>query len=85
MANTLDDTLKVVPAQLSFLSIYNPTLATSDENFKEQILFYFSRLAYERRKTDKNDAFVESRLGEDEHEKLRQIGLAQGMVNFAKY
>ena len=30
---------RVVPAQLSFLAIYNPALGDSDETFHKQIVF----------------------------------------------
>ena len=36
---------RVVPAQLSFLAIYNPALGDSDETFHKQIVFYYSRAA----------------------------------------
>ena len=81
---------RIIPAQLSFLAIYNPTFATSEENLQDQILFYTSRA------TLKSDATSRSHAGPNEedrgeeaqqkeqNERLRQIGLAQGMVVFAK-
>ncbi|KAJ5524960.1 hypothetical protein N7494_011610 [Penicillium frequentans] len=74
----------VIPAQLSFLAIYNPTLGPTDETLEDQIVFYTSRSDYLQR--------TEGSLTEEEgskppeggkNERLRQIGLAQGMVNFA--
>lgn len=76
---------KVVPAQLSFLAIYNPSLGTSDETFHDQIVFYFSRAAKARSKVDGRNTQAERDLREQENEKLRQVGLAQGMVGFARY
>jgi hypothetical protein len=76
---------KVVPAQLSFLAIYNPALGTSDETFKDQVVFYYSKAAKVRSKTDGSDAQAEQDLREQENEKLRQVGLAQGLVGFARY
>ncbi|KAJ9244190.1 hypothetical protein DTO169E5_2178 [Paecilomyces variotii] len=74
----------VIPAQLSFLAIYNPLLGTSEETLADQIVFYFSKAAAE------SDAFSDSvdtasSARKDERDvKLRQIGLAQGMVSFAR-
>ncbi|KAI4652458.1 hypothetical protein J4E93_002660 [Alternaria ventricosa] len=75
---------KVVPAQLSFLAIYNPSLGTSDETFHQQIVFYYSKAAKTRSKLKDGDTEREEQLREQENEKLRQVGLAQGMVGFAK-
>ncbi|KAG9190474.1 hypothetical protein G6011_08562 [Alternaria panax] len=75
---------KVVPAQLSFLAIYNPSLGTSDETFDQQIVFYYSKAAKTRSKLKDGDAQRAEELREQENEKLRQVGLAQGMVGFAK-
>ncbi|KAH7389702.1 hypothetical protein DE146DRAFT_725495 [Phaeosphaeria sp. MPI-PUGE-AT-0046c] len=75
---------KVVPAQLSFLAVYNPSLGTSDETFHQQIVFYYSKAAKARSKLKDGDTKAEQALREQENEKLRQVGLAQGMVGFAK-
>ena len=75
---------KVVPAQLSFLAIYNPSLGKSDETFDQQIVFYYSKAAKTLSKLKNGDAKREEELREQENEKLRQVGLAQGMVGFAK-
>lgn len=75
---------KVVPAQLSFLAVYNPSLGTSDETFDQQIVFYYSKAAKARSKLRNGDSQAEQQLREEENEKLRQVGLAQGMVGFAK-
>jgi hypothetical protein len=76
---------KVVPARLSFLAIYNPALGTSDETFHNQVVFYYSKDAKPRFKTHGSNARAEGELREQENEKLRQVGLAQGMVGFARY
>ncbi|CAN9274467.1 unnamed protein product [Alternaria alternata] len=75
---------KVIPAQLSFLAIYNPSLGRSDETFDQQIVFYYSKAAKTRSKLRDGDTEREEELREQENEKLRQVGLAQGMVGFAK-
>ena len=85
----------VIPAQLSFLAIYNPTLGPTDETFADQLVFWYSRKASEARRADKDgngkkkggvDAATRRKAAdrEEENERLRQIGLAQGMIGFAK-
>ena len=79
-----DSNLKVRPAQLSFLAIYNPSLGITDDSVKDQIVFYSSKSSRSR-KTRKNAGSSQSDLeDEEENERLRQVGLAQGMVDFAK-
>jgi hypothetical protein len=79
---------RVVPAQLAFLAIYNPSLGPTDETFAQQCVFWYSRKAQEAKaaakKTGRNDAAGGDAVREEENEKLRQIGLAQGMVDFAR-
>lgn len=79
----------VIPAQLAFLAIYNPTLGPTDETFADQLVFWYSRKASEARRADKakdaaGDARRKAADKEEENERLRQIGLAQGMIGFAK-
>lgn len=83
MAAPTERSGKVIPAQLSFLAVYNPSLGPTDETFRDQIVFYYSKAAKTKRKGGSQDADTEEELQEEENEKLRQIGLAQGMVNFA--
>ncbi|KAG8631855.1 hypothetical protein KVT40_000995 [Elsinoe batatas] len=82
----------VIPAQLSFLAIYNPSLGRTDETFRQQLLFWYSRADRDAKLARKaagpgqdvdgtGDAQLEK---EQENERLRQIGLAQGMVDFAR-
>lgn len=78
---------KIIPAKLSFLAIYNPSLGCTDDTFREQVVFYHSRTSHKRQKgrqhaEAQNDADNGAQL--EENEKLRQIGLAQGMIGFAK-
>jgi hypothetical protein len=79
-----DDFSSVVPAQLSFLTIYNPLLGTTDETIKEQIVFYTSRSSI-LRPQDSSAAADSKEPGDDLNERLRQVGLAQGMVTFARW
>lgn len=77
----IDGEPRVVPAQLEYLTIYNPTLSDSEESLKQQIVFYQSG-GDKRSKTPVSRQ--EDAPSDKENERLRQVGLAQGMVNFAK-
>lgn len=75
----------VVPAQLAFLTIYNPLLGPTDETITDQIVFYTSKSTLSRwNGTSSIDVDVEESRDEW-NQRLRQIGLSQGMVNFARY
>lgn len=75
----------VVPAQLAFLAIYNPTLGSTDETIEDQIVFYTSRSDHLRHIEGSEADEDNNRSSEDgTNERQRQIGLAQGMVNFAR-
>jgi hypothetical protein len=76
---------RVVPAQLSFLAIYNPSLGQSDETIQDQIVFYYSKAARAGAKTYRDKIRPSQDLREQQNEQLRQVGLAQGMVGFARY
>ncbi|KAL4956974.1 hypothetical protein BDW69DRAFT_202238 [Aspergillus filifer] len=77
------DSSSVDPAQLSYLAIYNPLLGTTDETIKEQIVFYTSRSSLLRRK-DSSAESDDKEPNDEWNERLRQVGLAQGMVTFAR-
>ncbi|OBT65339.1 hypothetical protein VE03_04649 [Pseudogymnoascus sp. 23342-1-I1] len=72
---------KAIPAQLKFLAIYNPSLGRTDETRLDQIVYYYDGTGKPTRKAGK-DSPGGSR--EEENERLRHIGLAQGMVEFGK-
>ena len=74
----------VVPACLSFLAIYNPSLSKSEDSLDEQIVYYHSKSDRQRVERGLYGSGQDARAGEDRNERLRQIGLAQGMVAFAK-
>ncbi|RMZ74859.1 hypothetical protein DV737_g5670, partial [Chaetothyriales sp. CBS 132003] len=80
---------KVVPARLGFLAIYNPTFGGTDETAYEQIFFYYSRHEWDKRKQPVEEAGESSANGHGKNtasarnERLRQVGLARGMVEFA--
>src|ERR1700742_4229059 len=93
----------VVPAHLSYLAIYNPSLGPTDETVRDQLVFYYSHkleAEFERQLRERHAASgkeassSEQEAGNEgvkrkqeeaiENEKLRQVGLAQGMVSFVK-
>ncbi|ORY65391.1 uncharacterized protein BCR38DRAFT_409092 [Pseudomassariella vexata] len=75
----------VVPAQLGFLAIFNPTLGTTDETIDDQIVYYASVNTQASRRRNRSRANPTENLSKDErNERLRQIGLAQGMVDFSR-
>lgn len=77
---------KIVPAQVGFLAIYNPSLGTTDETLDDQIVYYSSpetrTKRRRRRRTSTGDPSQSSQ--EERNERLRKIGLAQGMVEFGR-
>ena len=75
---------KVVPAQLGFLAIYNPSLGTTDETLGHQIVYYSSPEARDRSRQRVPQKPDDDALREENNERLRQIGLAQGMVEFGR-
>ena len=75
---------RVVPASLSFLAIYNPSLNKSDDTFHEQIVYYYSKASNVRPGGKGNDNGEGEETKKERNEKERQIGLAQGMAQFAK-
>lgn len=86
----------ITPARLGFLAIYNPSLSSGAEEdaLDDQIVYYASietlssRHRAQRRRRRRRGAHQRGRPAEDvsqeeRNERLRQIGLAQGMVDFA--
>ena len=75
---------KVVPAALALLAIYNPSLSQNDDTVGEQIVYYYTKSnahGSHRRKSHTRNVVDQ----EQKNEELRQIGLAQGLVQFARY
>lgn len=74
------------PAQLGFLAIFNPTLSDKEENLDDQIVYYASvnsnSTTGKRRRTRGRP--TEGISQEERNERLRQIGLAQGMISFSR-
>ncbi|KAE9378044.1 hypothetical protein N431DRAFT_435209 [Stipitochalara longipes BDJ] len=84
MSLSPDQTQKVVPAQLGFLAIYNPSLGTTDDTLQNQIVYYSSSEARYRGGQRASQKPSDETLREENNEQLRQIGLAQGMVEFGR-
>lgn len=82
MSQAARDEPRVVPAQVDFLALYNPTFGASDETLRDQIVYYYTRRGQTRQNKQK-DVTSEAEE-EEENQRLRQVGLAQGMVSFAK-
>lgn len=76
----------IVPAQLGFLAIFNPSLGNTDETIDDQIVYYASvttqTSSYKRRRTRGQP--TKDISPEERNERLRQIGLAQGMASFSR-
>lgn len=79
------DLTSVIPAQLSFLAIYNPLLGPTDESIGDQVVFYTSRTEQSRRNERSVVGSDDANSTEGQNERLRQIGLAQGMVSFSRF
>lgn len=78
-----------VPAQLGFLAIFNPSLGATDETMDDQIVYYASintqsQKQSQRRRYRSRGKPTDSISQEERNERLRQIGLAQGMVEFSR-
>ncbi|RAL09492.1 uncharacterized protein BO97DRAFT_374549 [Aspergillus homomorphus CBS 101889] len=74
----------VTPAQLSFLTIYNPRLGPTDETIQNQIVFYTSRAEHSRQRDGQLSETGAKESSDEWNDRLRQIGLAQGIVGFAR-
>ncbi|KAI0873183.1 hypothetical protein GGS24DRAFT_502078 [Hypoxylon argillaceum] len=76
----------VVPAQLGFLAIFNPSLGATDETMDDQIVYYASvtSQSQKRRHHHSHRKPADNVSQEERNERLRQIGLAQGMVEFSR-
>ncbi|KAK2003234.1 hypothetical protein LX36DRAFT_156071 [Colletotrichum falcatum] len=75
----------IVPAQLGFLAIFNPSLGHTDETLDDQIVYYASvSTQRQKRRRRSRTKPTENVSQEERNERLRQIGLAQGMVEFSR-
>jgi hypothetical protein len=87
-ASTSTSASAIVPAQLGFLAIYNPSLGNTDDTIDNQIVYYASvnsQTGPKRRRHRSKGLHPSDAISNNErNERLRQIGLAQGMVEFGK-
>lgn len=75
----------IVPAQLGFLAIFNPSLGNTDETIDDQIVYYASVTTQTSHKRRRTRGRPTQDISQDErNERLRQIGLAQGMASFSR-
>jgi hypothetical protein len=78
----------ITPAHLGFLAIFNPSLGNTDETIDDQIVYYASVTTQSERKRrrarTRTSRPTEGISQEERHERLRQIGLAQGMTSFSR-
>lgn len=71
-------------AHLDFLTIFRPDLGVDEARQQDQILFYYSSAGVKAQKYNGADS-KQRDTHETENERLRQVGLAQGLVAFARY
>ncbi|KAI1431272.1 hypothetical protein GGR50DRAFT_680218 [Xylaria sp. CBS 124048] len=82
---TLPGQTGIVPAQLGFLTIFNPSLGVTDETMDDQIVYYASVNARSQKRRHRSRGKLMSDVSQEErNERLRQIGLAQGMVELSR-
>ncbi|KAK2034581.1 hypothetical protein LX32DRAFT_368621 [Colletotrichum zoysiae] len=75
----------IVPAQLGFLAIFNPSLGNTDETLDDQIVYYASVSTQRQKRRHRSRTKPTENISQEErNERLRQIGLAQGMVEFSR-
>ncbi|POS73769.1 hypothetical protein DHEL01_v207834 [Diaporthe helianthi] len=80
-----DSPAAIVPAQVGFLAIFNPSLGNTDETLDDQIVYYSSvDTRTQKRRRHQKARPTENVSQAERNERLRQIGLAQGMVSFSK-
>lgn len=76
---------RLAPASLNFLTIYCPNLGPTERTEQDQIVFYHTGEPPTRKKGKVVASQEDETIHRDLDEQLRQIGLAQGIVNFARY
>ena len=79
------NTIGVVPASLSFLAIYNPSLSSGDETVEEQIVYYFDGQNANTNGEAPHETKDSGDGAEQANKRLRSVGLAQAMIQFARF
>ncbi|TGJ82242.1 hypothetical protein E0Z10_g6527 [Xylaria hypoxylon] len=84
-ASAMSSQTAVVPAQLGFLAIFNPSLGTTDETIDDQIVYFASVNTRSQKRRHRSRGKPTADISHEErNERLRQIGLAQGMIEFSR-
>ncbi|KAI0445292.1 hypothetical protein F4803DRAFT_508162 [Xylaria telfairii] len=84
-AAAMANQMGIVPAQLGFLAIFNPSLGATDETLDDQIVYYASINTQSQKRRHRSRGKPTADISQEErNERLRQIGLAQGMVEFSR-
>lgn len=87
MSQRTDPSNELNLAKLGFLAIYNPSFGSTEDSFENQSVYYYSSSSSEQNRSQsssKNQLQDSDTLRQQKDEQFRQIGLAQGMVEFAK-
>ena len=72
-------------ALLSSFYIYNPSLGKTDSTVHDQLIFHYSAPPTHKTSSPKSSPFDSvSETGQDLDKQLRAVGLAQGIVEFAR-
>lgn len=72
-------------AFLSSFYIYNPSLGKTDSTVHDQLIFHYSAPPTDKIPSPKSSTLDSSRTtGQDLDKQLRAVGLAQGIVEFAR-
>jgi len=71
-------------AVLSSFYIFNPSLGTTDSTVHDQLIFHYSALAPKASSPKSSATAPSATEGQDLDRQLRAIGLAQGIVEFAR-
>jgi hypothetical protein len=79
----------IVPAQVGFLALYNPGLGVTDDTVHDQLVYFASPSTQPNPRRRRHGAArgrppADAVSREERNERLRQVGLAQGMVEFAR-
>jgi len=88
MASISEPPRSIIPAHLGFLAIYNPSLGTQEDSLENQIVYYSSSESQEEDaailQKNLDPKALQDAIRKENNEQLRQIGLAQGMVEFGR-
>lgn len=84
MSHIEDEQDTIVPAHLNYLTIYSPNINLGEADENDQILFKYSAAPNRKLQKGRRDGDTDHVQDVEGQEHLRRVGLAQGMVNFAR-